>query len=104
MLKDFYEFLDEIRYALQKLGKPFDLDQNDIAMIKELIDILSVLEWITLKLCQRDANLLTLEHNVAFAMMKFRKIDTEMAQIVLENFEKRFEYFLYIYTNTVCLN
>ena len=44
----------------------------------------------TLKLCQRDASLLSLEHNVAFAIMKFRKIDTPMAHIVRENFEKRF--------------
>ena len=89
MLKDFYEFLPEIKFALSKLKETFELTEDDIVMMKELIDILSVLEWMTLKLCQRDASLLSLEHNVAFAINQFRKIGTPMADIVRENFEKR---------------
>ena len=61
MLRRFYEAHVKIRKAMDICKKNFDLSYAELELMKELIDVLSPLEYAVKILCSNSATLLTAE-------------------------------------------
>ena len=76
MLQHFYEVKKEVKIAMLQIDQQFDLNDQELATIKELSDALAPLEIALKYLCQEDADLVLAENVTAFTLKKLRDLNT----------------------------
>ena len=89
MLQSFYEVKKEVKIAMLQIDQQFDLNDQELATIKELCDALALLEIAVQYLCQEDADLVLAENVIALALKKLRDLNTPIGKTVFQKFEIR---------------
>ena len=80
-----------VRHAMENLRESFEISNENISSLKELAEILSVLEADVNELSKRDANLLDFEKCITFTRFKLDNLETPLAFKVLKKFEDRIQ-------------
>ncbi|KAJ6646218.1 hypothetical protein Bhyg_01429, partial [Pseudolycoriella hygida] len=91
MLHRFYELRKPVKKALVDLdgGDKLDLDEMEMELVCEISTALKPLKAAVEALCRRDANLLTADAILSFALNKLRELNTELSNELFEALEKR---------------
>ncbi len=86
MLKRFFTVKDEIKKTLIDLKKPYNITECNANKLEKLLEILQLLEIVTLKLDSRESDLL-----VSKAFLIFKKSNCQIQIIHLQTIlEKKF--------------
>ena len=89
MLERFLKIQKQVKYALQHMEYEYDLDDNDIAKIEDLVRALEPLKDASLALCRRDATLLDAEITIEMTIEALDELNTTISQELKESFIKR---------------
>jgi hypothetical protein len=91
MLKRFHEVKTEVQMALILMNKPFDLNEDEIKMIENLVSALEPLQVATEALCSANADLVFAEGVIKFTKDTLSDANTEISSRIKEQFELRIE-------------
>ena len=89
MLQRFYVVKKEVKIAMLQIDQQFDLNDQELATIKELCDTLAPLEIAVQCLCQEDADLVLAENVIAVTLKKLRDLNTPIGKTVFQKFKIR---------------
>ena len=89
MVQEFLNHGLAVKHAMGNLRESFDLSNEKISHLKDLAEILSVLENDVNELSKRDANLLDFEKCIKLTRFKLGNLGTPLALKVVEKFEDR---------------
>lgn len=89
MLERFYFLRKPIKKALVDVGGGLDIDDEELSTILEIVDALKPVKATVKALCRRDANLLTADAILSFAMKQLQQQNTSLSADLFHSLKKR---------------
>ena len=91
MLQRFHEMRKEVKVAMLRLDKDFNISREELDKIKKICDTLVPLEMAVQYLCKENTDLILAEKVIVFAIKKLSDLKAPFGNALLESFKKHIQ-------------